>query len=76
VLAGEVTAVVLDGNVLPATCVSVATTAGVPDVLPAGAQAANPRDTITKKVPIRVTRFNFCCFIMKPPFVNLPIREA
>jgi hypothetical protein len=59
----------LAGNVLTDTGVPVVLTApGVPAVLPAGAQAARARDKITKKVPIRVTRFNFCCFIIKPPF--------
>jgi hypothetical protein len=64
VLAGKV----LAGKVLPATGVPVVTAPGVPDVPPVGAQAARARDKTTKKVPIRVTRFNFCCFIIKPPF--------
>lgn len=62
-------AIVLDGNVLPAAAVPVATTDGVSDSEPSGAQAARARDKITKKVPIRVNRLNFCCFIIKkPPF--------
>jgi hypothetical protein len=69
VTAIAVGAVVLAGKVLTATGVSVLTAAGVPeDEPPAGAQAARARDKTTKKVPIRVTRFNFCCFIIKPPF--------
>lgn len=72
VLAGKV----LTAAGVPVVPVTGTPAAGVPDVLPAGAQAARARDKITKKVPIRVNRFNFCCFIIKPPIVNLPIWEA
>jgi hypothetical protein len=51
--------------VLTGATVAVAPVTGITEVgAAAGAQAARARDRITKKVPIRGNRFNFCCFII------------
>ena len=72
-----VAAITVGAVVVTGAGVAVAPVTGMTEVgAAAGAQAARPREKITKKVTIRVTRFNFCCFIIKPPIVNLPIWEA
>jgi hypothetical protein len=75
-LAIAVGAIAVGVVVLPATGVPVAPVTGIAAVgAAAGAQAARARDKITNKVPIRVTRFNFCCFIINLLLLPSPIGE-
>jgi beta-lactam-binding protein with PASTA domain len=60
-----VAAIAVGAIVLTGAGVAVAPVTGMTEVgAAAGAQAARARDRITKKVPIRVNRYNFCCFII------------